>query len=390
MVSAFRFSGIPEIIFGPGSLDKLPAILSRFGNRYLLITGASSFASGRKGKKFLEKMEKESGALYRGRVIKEPSPADIDEIVNEYRGKKCDAVISIGGGSAIDSGKAVAAMLTLDSPVAEYLEGVGSRRHPGTTLPFIAVPTTAGTGSEATKNAVLSEVGPAGFKKSLRHDHFIPDIALIDPELTLNCPPEITAASGMDALTQLLESYVSVSSNEMTDSLAVRAIELIFSNLEYALFNGEDLKARCAMSYAALISGITLANAGLGIVHGFASSVGCRIDIPHGILCGNLVGIANRMNVEKMLASDPENSALIKYSRLGRMVSRSMFNTVAENALALADKIDELTDKLNINRLGQYGLDEAQAAKIVQETGQKNNPVPMTDNELLNMIRSRL
>ena len=186
-----------------------------------------------------------------------------------------DVVLSTGGGSVIDAGKAVSAMLRVEGSVAEYLEDVGTRKHPGTKVPFVAVPTTAGTGCEATRNAVLSRVGPDGFKKSLRHDNFLPDAAVVDPVLTLSCPPDITAACGLDALTQLLESFVSTKASVLTDVLALSGLEHIGNSLVPACTNsGQDIDMRANLSYAALMSGITLTSAGLGTVHGFASSIG--------------------------------------------------------------------------------------------------------------------
>ena len=158
-------------------------------------------------------------------VNSEPSPELVDETVQKYSAEKIDVVVSIGGGSVIDAGKAISAMLNTSGSVREYLEVVGNKEHPGTKVPFIAVPTTSGTGSEATKNAVISKLGKDGFKRSLRHDNLVPDVALIDPELTLNCPPDITAAAGMDCFTQLAEAYLSGKSNDYTDALATRRLQ---------------------------------------------------------------------------------------------------------------------------------------------------------------------
>lgn len=382
MVKSFKLAGVPRLIFGAGSINKLTELLRDYGDKYLLITGATSFSSNENGRLFLSAFEKNSSVLYRSRIIKEPSPSDIDEIVTEYRGKEIDAVISIGGGSVLDAGKAVSAMLPIGGTVKDYLEVIGTKVHPGYKIPFIAVPTTAGTGSEATVNAVISEVGENGFKRSLRHNNFLPDIALIDPELTIGCSPEITSASGMDALSQLIEAYVSTNSSQFTDSLILKGIELIINNLENAVKDGTDIQARSAMSYAAFISGIALANSGLGVVHGFASSIGGLIDIPHGVVCGTLVGIANRINVEKMISSDPYNPALIKYLSLSRIVN---FTT----SLDFIVYLEELINRLDIPKLSAFGLSENDFEKIIKDTGQKNNPVKLNYEDLLNILKTR-
>ena len=207
-------------------------------------------------------------------VSGEPSPELIDTTVEKYRNEAVDAIVAIGGGSVLDAGKAISAMLHRTESIKEFLEGVGTIEHPGTKLPFIALPTTSGTGSEATKNAVISHVGKSGYKKSLRHDNFVPDIAIVDPRFTLSCPQNITAASGMDCFTQLIESYLSDKANEYTDALAWEGLKEIKSSLVQSYMHGNDIQARTGMAFASLTSGICLANAGLGVVHGFASSIG--------------------------------------------------------------------------------------------------------------------
>lgn len=390
MVNAFNLSRIPRIIFGPGTLKKLPALLEEFGNHYLIITGATSFLSGFTGRSLLNSLEGAHNIIYRGRIIKEPSPSDVDDIVLEYFGKEIDAVVGIGGGSVLDAAKAVSAMLRIGGTVREYIEGVGNKKHPGVKIPFIAVPTTAGTGSESTENAVLSEIGKEGFKRSLRHASLVPDIALVDPELTAGCPPEITSASGMDALTQLIESYVSVNANIFTDSLAEEAIRLIITNLPEAFKNGKDMNARKALSYAAMVSGYTLANAGLGVVHGFASSVGGYIEIPHGVLCGTLVGAANKIILNKLLVTDPTNKAVSKYAKLGKYFSKAANLTRGEYAVQFIERLDKLVADLNLPGLAGYGLQGEMLEDIINHTSQKNNPVRLDNDELMQILRSRL
>jgi alcohol dehydrogenase class IV len=390
MVNAFNLSRIPRIIFGPGTLRKLPAVLEEFGNHYLIITGATSFLSGFTGRSLLNSLEGARNIIYRGRIIKEPSPSDVDEIVLEYFGKEIDAVVGIGGGSVLDAAKAVSAMLRIGGTVREYIEGVGSKKYPGIKIPFIAVPTTAGTGSESTENAVLSEIGKEGFKRSLRHVSLVPDIAMVDPELTVGCPPEITSASGMDALTQLIESYVSVNANTFTDSLAEEAIRLIITNLPEAFRNGRDMNARKALSYAAMVSGVTLANAGLGVVHGFASSVGGCIDIPHGVLCGTLAGAANKVILNKLLKTDPANKAVSKYAKLGKYFSKTANLTRGEYAVQFIERLEQLVADLNLPGLAGYGLQGEMLEDIINNTSQKNNPVRLNNAELMQILRSRL
>ena len=241
----------------------------------------------------------------------EPSPEDIDNAVKSLDNEGIDLVVGIGGGSVLDAGKAISAMMHKPESVVRFLEGVGDMEHPGTKLPYIAIPTTSGTGSEATKNAVISKIGINGFKKSLRHDNLVPEIALIDPELTLNCPPEITAASGMDCFTQLTEAYLSDKSNEYTDALAMEGLKAIKLSLKRCCADGQDIEARTGMSFAALTSGICLANAGLGVVHGFASSVGGMYNIPHGLVCGTLMAKSNEINVRE-LRKNPGNHDCLK------------------------------------------------------------------------------
>lgn len=389
MVNDFSFVRTPEIHFGQGKIWLLPSLVSRYGKNVLVVTGARSFIESIHYERLVKEFKKNSLKHYVIKISGEPAPQLIDSIVNEYLLKDIDLVVAIGGGSVLDTGKAVAAMLSHDGFVQEYLEGVGTgRHHPGRKLPFIAVPTTAGTGSETTMNAVLSFVGEQGFKKSLRHESFVPDVAIVDPELTLTCPANITAACGMDAFTQLLESYVSIHASPMTESLCLSGLYHVNLGLIKAVEEPDNIRARSDMAYASMISGIALANAGLGVVHGFASVIGGYYDIPHGVICGTLMGAATRTNINSLQNKSGVKPALEKYTQAGRIFSGSGNKKSQLNGLA--SKIDEWIERLKIPALGQYGIQIADLKKIVSETGQKQNPVKLSEEEMLEILKERI
>jgi alcohol dehydrogenase class IV len=365
------------LVFGPGSVAGLPKLVKGFGDRALLVTGGRSLADSKRLDEVLSGLKEVSIEVHPVPFFGEPSPESVDEAVAEFRGKGISVVVAMGGGSAVDAGKAVSAMLAEDGSVTEYLEGVGTLKPSGAKVPFIAVPTTAGTGSEATKNAVLSRVGPDGFKKSLRHDHYVPDAALIDPELALTCPPEVAAACGVDAFTQLLEAYVCVKANPFTDSLAWGGLEACRDHL-VAACTGQDLKARSAMAFAAYASGVCLANAGLGVIHGLAGAVGGLHPIPHGVICGTLAAPAVDANLKALKACGEAGvPALLKYGRVGALLSGSDPRDVETSTRLLVDKLEEWTERLGIRSLHDCGLTLADADKIVAEAGLKENPVAL-------------
>jgi alcohol dehydrogenase class IV len=318
----------------------------------------------------------------------EPSPDMIDKAVKENGDEKVDLVIGIGGGSALDAGKAVSAMLFKSDSVKEFLEVTGTKTHPGTKVPYIAVPTTSGTGSEATKNAVISQTGAAGFKRSLRHDNFVPEIALVDPELTARCPADITAASGMDCFTQLTEAYLSDKSGPFTDALALEGLNEIRKSLVRVCIDGSDTGARSGMSFAALTSGICLANAGLGVVHGFASSLGARYDIPHGVICGTLMPAANEVNV-RALRKNGNADALRKYATLGRLFLDRKEGSDDFFIDGFIDRLYSISEEIKLPGLKTAGADEIDFEMIVKNTECKNNPVKLTFEELLEILQRR-
>lgn len=387
MVASFSLVRTPKILYGPDKISLLSGLLRPIGNHVLIITGSRSYLENWHVVEALDSLEKESFTLYYDKVVSEPSPGMVDNIVGKFVDKNINAVVSIGGGSVIDTGKAVAAMLPFKESVREYLEGIGTKSHPGFSKFFVAVPTTSGTGSEATANAVLSETGENGFKRSLRHENFIPDIAIVDPQLTINCPPQITAASGMDAYTQLLESYLSDRSNAITDTLSYEGMRNIKTHLYEAFKQGDNLEARSHVSFAALLSGISLANAGLGLIHGFASSIGGMINIPHGVICGKLMPVVNRYNIRRLLRAKSNNKAIEKYASLGAMLSSETSKNQTWYALCAADYIEELAEKLSIPGFGTYGLQTNDLEKIALTTNHKSNPVHFSTEELIEMLR---
>jgi len=383
----FNFLLPKKIVFGKGKLQELPGLVSGFGRKVLLVSGKQSFLQSEHWDILSGLFEQAGISSYIVNVPGEPSPEMIDESINSLQGFIPDVIIAIGGGSVIDAGKAISAMIHLNDPVIKYLEGVGDGSvHPGIKIPFIAVPTTAGTGSEATKNSVISRVGKNGFKKSLRHDNFIPDIALIDPLLTLQCPENISAWSGMDAFTQLLESYLSTNANPMSDYIALSGLEMVSTYLERAVENGSDIEARSGMAYAALCSGITLANAGLGVVHGYASSVGGRFNIPHGLVCASLMGVCNEFTLNHLMKEDPEGEAFKKYVRVGQMFYGSEDKDEVFYAELVINKIHDLSLKFNLPKLGQFGFNTDEIASIASKTSNKNNPVKLPEEELITIL----
>ena len=387
------FSRIPALRFGPGSVSELADILSNYGTSVLILTGASSLArSGKKRKLEEDFAEKGLDAVFMT-VRSEPSPELVDNAVLRFRRRFIDVVCAIGGGSVIDAGKAVSAMLPSGDLVSDYLEGVGTGAvHDGRKTPFVAVPTTAGTGSEATKNAVLSHVGRGGFKKSLRHDNFVPDIAVIDPELAVDCPRSVTAASGMDALCQLIESFVSIKANPLSDTLAISGIEHASNGLVPACTTGSDnVDARGDMAYAAFLSGVTLANAGLGVVHGFASSVGGMRAIPHGVICGTLLAEATAVTIEKLRTQGAAGKPFLdKYARAGRLLSGGAAHENKDDCDRLVDILRGLTDELDMPRLGDYGITAFNVKAILDKTSAKNNPGGLDREDMRRILEARL
>jgi alcohol dehydrogenase class IV len=390
MTGSFTFSGIPGIHFGAGSISLLPTLISRYGKKVLLVLGSRSFQHSAHWEKLQSDFLSNKINYFIANIPNEPTPQLIDQAVNRYRKEHIDVVVSIGGGSVLDAGKAISAMLTKDDSITGYLEGVGNKVHDGLKIPFIALPTTSGTGSEATKNAVICEHGPSGFKKSLRHDNLIPDQAVVDPELTLSCPRHITARCGLDAFSQLLEAYTSTKASIITDSLALPALRCVSQSLIKACNDGQDIIARTEMAYASMISGIVLANAGLGLIHGLAGTIGGLYDMPHGGTCGTLLGVINRLNINELIRKGKESVYLDKYSEAGKIFCPAGDKSTEYYALSFADKLDELVASLSIPRFSEYDIAEPDIDKILSLSGHKNNPVKLTPGQIKKALIERL
>jgi alcohol dehydrogenase class IV len=395
VIQPFSIARVPRIEFGAGSITQLPGLIAQYGKRVLLVTGQRSFSHSPHWSALLAALEQAGIDWAQARIIDEPSPQEVDAAVRQFHGQGFTAVAGIGGGSVLDAAKAIAGLLPSGDTVMDYLEGVGPEKpYQGPALPFIAVPTTAGTGSEATKNAVLSVRGPEGFKKSFRHDLLVPEYALLDPDLLASCPPPQIAANAMDALTQLLESYVSVKANPLTDALAESGLKAVREGLFAWYENGENAAAgRSRMAYAALLSGVCLAQTGLGSVHGLASPLGAFFPIPHGVVCGTLVGAATRVNLNALRERDPDHPSWSKYARAGEILHGRHFPTIEEAHAALLALLDDWIERLNLPHLNAYGMHESDFARVVAHSrggSMKTNPLVLSDAEITNVLKQRL
>lgn len=397
-VVPFVFNSNKKIIFRPASISSLADEAGYYGKNIALITGGSSLKKSGKLEEITTDLKKHGFEVHNFSIDSEPSPENVDEIVKKLRDRGIKVVASVGGGSVIDTGKAVSAMLASDGSVCDYLEGIGNRKPTGVKLPFIAVPTTAGTGSEATNNAVLSRVGPGGFKKSLRHTNYIPDTAIIDPELYMSCPPKVAASSGMDALSQLVEAYVSTKSHFYSDLRVIGAIEALLEALPIVAADKSDddyCDSVCAdawakMAYASFISGTAIANCGLSIIHGIAGPVGGFFESPHGAVCGTLLAEGMKQTVLKLENEDPDSPALLKFAKLGHIAARSEDLLPREARVRFIQTLESLTETLDIPRLSAYGITENDLSKIADKSSYRNNPVPLTNEEIISILRERL
>jgi alcohol dehydrogenase len=389
-VPSYTVARLPRLVFGAGSVAAVPAEIAALGGKALIVTGARSFRDSEAWPALQEGLEQRGVSWETLSVASEPSPELVDQAVAEFRGLGIKVVLGIGGGSALDAAKAIAGLLPHGNSVMDHLEGVGPELvYKGPSLPFVAVPTTAGTGSEATKNAVLSRSGADGFKKSFRDEKLVAQVAVVDPDLLASCPPPVLAANGMDALTQLIESYVSLKAGPVTDALALSGLEA-FRQGFFAAWEGEGEAAgagRAAIAHASLMSGICLAQAGLGAVHGLAPPLGSLFPIGHGIACGTVVAEATDVNIRALSARAAGGPALAKYARVAEVLAGR------PDPDALVALLRDWTARLGLPRLSAFGVGAADVARIVagsRGSSMKTNPVVLSDDEVAEIVMRRL
>ena len=372
----FEFATAGRIVFGAGVASTLGREAAALGRRAFVLTGGRPQAHA----SLLRLLEDHHVAHTPFRVTREPTTDLVLEAVERAAAHTCDLVVGIGGGSVIDAGKVVAALLTNGGDIMDYLEVVGRGQPLGrTSAPYIALPTTAGTGAEVTRNAVL-ESPRHRVKVSMRSPFMLPRLALVDPVLTYSMPPALTAATGLDALTQLLEAFVSRGANPLTDGVCREGLARAGRGLQRACEDGTDRDARADMSVASLCSGLALANAKLGAVHGIAGPFGGRFKAPHGAVCGRLLPFVTAANIAALRAL--EAPALDRYAEAARLVT----GTPSASAADVLPWLEGLCARLKVPGLASFGYSEADAEAIIpaalRSSSMRGNPVDLTAEEL--------
>ncbi|HHY86766.1 MAG TPA: iron-containing alcohol dehydrogenase [Verrucomicrobia bacterium] len=382
----FEFATASRILFGPGSLRDLGGLVRDLGRRALVVTGRQPA----RAEPLLNELRRNAIECAVFSFGGEPQVSTVIAGIDRARKEHCSLVIGFGGGSAIDAAKAIAGMLANEGELLDYLEIIGrGKALAKPSAPFIAIPTTSGSGAEVTRNAVLASPEHQ-VKVSLRSPFLLARAAVIDPELTLSLSPSVTAATGLDALTQLIEPYVCTRANPVTDALCVEALPRVARSLRTACSNGNDIAAREDMCVASLFGGLALANAGLGAVHGFAAPIGGAFTAPHGAVCAALLPHVMRMNVRALRAQTPDAVALNRYRTIARLLTG---NPAAEPDDAV-NWVQDLVRDLNIPPLGSYGIKTSDIPGLVQKASRassmKPNPVKLTDQQLTDILTAAL
>lgn len=378
---SFELTSPTRIIFGNGAFDNVPVLAAGLGNNALLVTGGSQ----RFSQQLCVSLEEKGLKTQIFTINSEPTTDDISEAVQLCRKHECNVVVGLGGGSAIDAAKAIAAMATNQGVLIDYLEVIGKNK-PITEkpLPCIAIPTTAGTGSEVTKNAVIKSVGNS-VKVSLRSEMMYPKIAVIDPLLSMQMSPGLTAFTGIDALTHLLESFVSAVSNPYLEMICTDGLTRIAGFLERAYLNGNDMEARENMAFAAMLGGVALANGKLGAVHGFAGPLGGMFRAPHGAVCACLLPAVMKINIET-LRNQGNTEKLERFRKLAVILTANKKATPEDGS----KWIETLVKKLRVPSLSAFNVTRESfpilAEKAKAASSMKGNPVLLNDRQLLEIL----
>jgi alcohol dehydrogenase class IV len=382
----FEFATAGRVLFGPDTVEEIETIVRDLGKRVLIVRGTNPDRS-----RALEAM---LGAAkidcFPFEIHGEPTIERIEEGVTQARQADADVVIGFGGGSVIDSAKAIAALVTNPGPILEYLEVIGKGKQLTVpSLPCVAIPTTAGTGAEVTRNSVLASQEHR-VKVSLRSPYVLPRFAVVDPKLTRDLPPPVTASTGLDALTQLIEPYVCTRSNPITDGLCVEGMRRAARSLRRAYEAGEDISAREDMSLASLFGGFALANAGLGAVHGFAAPIGGMFRAPHGAVCAALLPHVMEINIWAIRQRAADNPVLGRYDSIAAILTGSGKATSTD----AIQWITELCGELNVPGLRNHGIAETDIPSLVEKAAKassmKANPILLTTEELAEALHRAL
>jgi alcohol dehydrogenase class IV len=382
----FEFATANRILFGPGRLKEIGPLCADVESRCFVLMGNNA----ERAKPLLDQLAHHRQPYITFSVPTEPTVALAVQAVTCAREAQCELVIAMGGGSVIDMGKAVAALLTNPGDLLEYLEVIG-QGHPiqRPPVPMIAIPTTAGTGAEVTRNAVLN-VPEYQRKVSMRHAMMLPSVALIDPELTYSMPPELTSSTGLDALTQLVEPFVSCQANPITDSLCRAGLPRVARSLRRAHSDGQNREAREDMAMASLLGGLALANAKLGAVHGFAGPLGGEFSAAHGAICGRLLPFVVEANVKALVRRDPESPQLRRFNELGVLLT----GNAQAQAEAAIEWIHELCEDLSTVTLRNIGLSREHISGVTDKaknsSSMKGNPIALTCEELASILEKAL
>jgi alcohol dehydrogenase class IV len=379
----FEFATATRILFGPGTSHAVASLVADMGTRALVVTGRSV----ERAALLLEELKKHKVETVLVNVPGEPTTDMALAGAARARETQCDFVIGIGGGSVLDTGKAIAALMTNTGDLFDYLEVIG-RGEPLAypSAPCITLPTTAGTGSEVTRNAVLASPEHR-VKVSLRSPSMLPRLAVVDPELTYSVPPAVTASTGLDALTQVLEPYVSIQANPMTDGICREGLGRAARSLRRAYEDGRNTEARQDMALVSLFGGLALANAKLGAVHGFAGPLGGLFPAPHGTICARLLPYVLEANVRALQTRMPDSPALARYDEVAQLLTGKGTARAADGVVWIQD----LCRALAVPPLSDFGLTEGDFPTVVDKahnaSSMKGNPIPLTDEELTEILR---